>query len=84
MYDLATLKANYAEASKAYHQLLIGGSVRVYVDQNAERVEYSAANKAGLWAYLMQLRGMICQLEPNNPICTLAIGQASGPMRVVF
>lgn len=84
MYDLETLKLQYAEASRAYHQLMIGGSVRVFVDQNAERVEYSSANKAGLWAYMLQLRGLICQLEPNNPICSLAMGQANGPMRFTF
>lgn len=84
MYDLETLKTKYAEASLAYHQLMIGGGVRVFVDQNAERVEYTSANKAGLWAYIIQLRGLICQLEPNNPICMVAMGQASGPMRFTF
>ncbi|EMQ4336973.1 hypothetical protein WG681_004877, partial [Salmonella enterica subsp. enterica serovar Newport] len=31
------------EAMDAYHQLNLGGSVRVVVDQNSERVEYTAA-----------------------------------------
>jgi len=84
MYDLATLKQQYAEASKAYHMLMTGGSVRVFVDQNAERVEYNSANKAGLYAYMLQLRGLICQLEPNNPICMLSLGQAQGPLRFTF
>lgn len=84
MYDIATLKLQYAEATKAYHQLMTGGAVRVYVDQNAERIEYTSSNKSNLWGYILQLRSLICQLEPNNPICTLGMGQSSGPVRFTF
>ena len=44
------------DAEKAYHRLMLGGSVRVTVDQNGERVEYNAANRAGLRAYIIELK----------------------------
>lgn len=44
-----------AEARKAYHALMTGTSARVVVDQNGERVEFVAANKQALLAYITQL-----------------------------
>ena len=41
------------DAMDAYNQLNVGGSVRVVVDQNGERVEYTAANRQSLWAYIL-------------------------------
>lgn len=84
MLDLDTLKKQYNEATLAYHQLMTGGAVRVYVDQNSERVEYTAANKSNLWAYLLQLRGLICQLDPSDPVCAIGMGRTSGPARFTF
>ena len=50
------IQAKLAEAEKAYHELMLGQSVRVFVDQNGERVEYTAANKLALQSYINQLR----------------------------
>lgn len=81
---LTLLKTRLAEAQQAYHDLMTGGSARVYVDQNAERVEYTAANKANLWAYINGLLAEICRLDPSDPICMMNIGRASGPAGFVF
>ena len=50
------IQAKLAEAEKVYHELMLGLSVRVFVDQNGERVEYTAANKQALLSYINQLR----------------------------
>lgn len=60
------LVAQLAEAERAYHSLQIGVSARVVVDQNGERVEFSAANRQGLYAYIQQLKS---QLGLLNPYC---------------
>lgn len=59
MTDCTAIEAKLAEAENAYHQLMTGQSVRVFVDQNGERVEYSAANKQSLINYIAQLRSSI-------------------------
>lgn len=43
------------EAQTAYHSLTLGGAVRVFVDQNAERIEYTAPNASRLLAYIREL-----------------------------
>lgn len=48
-------------AEKSYHSLTVGGSVRVFVDQNGERIEYSAVNSSKLLAYINGLRSMLGQ-----------------------
>lgn len=78
------LKTRYTEAEEAYHQLMTGGSARVFVDQNAERVEYTAANKSNLWAYMLQLRAELCRLDPSDPVCMMGFGQAKGPMGFTY
>lgn len=50
------LQARLTDAENAYHALMIGGSVRVTVDQNGERVEFTAANAARLRAYIDHLK----------------------------
>lgn len=47
------------EARQAYHQLQMGTSARVVVDQNGERVEFTAANRANLYAYIQQLELLV-------------------------
>lgn len=83
---LAELKRRYAEASQAYHDLMTGVSLRVAVDQNSERVEYTAANRQSLLAYLTGLQRQICQLSPNDPICLCGVGfgSVSEPLRAFF
>lgn len=61
---ITELKQQLKEAKAAYHQLMMGGSVRVVVDQNGERVEYTAANKQSLFNYIKILEAQICSPNP--------------------
>lgn len=55
------------EARRAYHALVTGTSPRVVVDQNGERVEYTAANRSALNVYIQQLEVQLqtCGTAPN-------------------
>lgn len=66
------LEARLAEAELAYHQLALGQMARVFVDQNGERIEYSAGNKNFLVAYIADLKRQ------------LGLATVSGPMEVYF
>lgn len=68
------------DALNAYHQLNTGGSVRVVVDQNGERVEYTAANRQSLLAYIMRLQNA---LQSPNP-CTAFMGLPGKPAGFLF
>ena len=57
--ERATYTARLTEAETAYHQLMMGTSARVYVDQNGERVEFNANSKAGLRAYILELKALL-------------------------
>ena len=65
-------QSRLTQAEQSYHSLMIGQSARVVVDQNGERVEYSAANAGRLAAYIAELKRL------------LGLGQTEGPMRVWF
>lgn len=67
---MATLQEQLDEARQAFHDLNIGKAVRVFVDQNGERVEYTVANRGSLSAYISDLQRQI-----NG-------GSHPGPMRV--
>ena len=54
--ERAIKTAYLAAAEQAYHDYRIGGQVRVYVDQNGERLEYSGQNIGGLRAYILELK----------------------------
>lgn len=59
-------------AESAYHDLITGAKPRVVVDQNGERVEFTAANSSKLAQYIKSLKN---QLYGNtNP----------GPMQAFF
>ncbi|WP_425962742.1 gpW family head-tail joining protein [Rhizobium nepotum] len=64
-----TLQARLDEAKAALHDLMTGRAVRVVVDQNGERVEYSVANRANLSAYIAML-----EAELANAGKPLAVG----------
>jgi len=75
--DKETIKQKLAEAQKAYHDLMLGQQVRVFVDQNGERVEYTAANASRLQAYIQSLLSLL-----NSPTgCAQAV---TGPARFTF
>ncbi|MFU1607310.1 gpW family head-tail joining protein [Sulfitobacter pontiacus] len=59
-----------ADAEAQYHLLVTGQQAKVFVDQNGERVEYTAANRADLQKYITRLK-----TELRGP-------NLSGPMRV--
>ena len=61
------------EAQSAYHALVIGGSARVVVDQNGERVEYTSGNRAALSAYIAMLESIIAGIAADR-----------GPMKVLM
>lgn len=70
MPAIIATKATLDEARKAYHALMTGTSARVLVDQNGERVEFVAANKASLYNYILQLEaalGTACGASPSLP-----------------
>lgn len=58
------------EARQARHDILTGKKVRVFLDQNGERVEFVTANLAALDAYIRELEKLINPSVPysNRPI----------------
>lgn len=70
------LQPKLDQAEAAYHLLQLGKSARVVVDgNNGTRVEYTAANRAGLYAYILDLRSQIAPV-PVTP--------AHGPIGFIF
>lgn len=69
-----TTAEKLVEAERAYHDLVTGQSARVVVDQNGERVEYTAANRGALRTYIEELKREL--LAPD-------LG-SNGPLRAVF
>ena len=70
----ALLMQRLKEAELAYHQLVMGGGIRVIKDQNGEQVEYTSANRQALYSYILQLRSLLgigpCGTEaaPTRPL----------------
>lgn len=56
MADCAAIKTKLDEALAAYHRLATGESVRVIVDTDGSRLEYNAANRSALYAYIQKLQ----------------------------
>lgn len=67
-----TTQQKLDQAEAAYHDLMTGSSARVVVDQNGERVEFTAANASRLAAYIQELKRQ------------LGTTPASGPLNVYF
>lgn len=53
------LQARLDAAEIAYDKLMSGKAVRVLVDQNGERVEFTPANAARLAAYIIDLQTLL-------------------------
>ncbi len=70
--DRALYTTRLREAQAAYHQIIMGGGVKVFVDQNGERVEYNQGSIRGLTAYIAELRRL------------LGLGEALGPLNIWF
>lgn len=69
-----TLAEKLVDAEEAYHELQAGRSARVFVDQNGERVEYTAANRRDLARYIEELKAKIAGKTVHS----------GGPLRPVF
>lgn len=52
----ALLTERLEAAEDAQFQLVTGGQARVFVDQNGERIEYSASNMSNLTKYIFLLK----------------------------
>lgn len=75
--DLTALTAQYEAAKLAYHNLMTGKMPRVIVDQNGERVEFTATNRTGLLNYIKELEQKL-----GYPGCSA--GSQPQPLRFVF
>lgn len=56
--DPATCPTDLADARVALKKLLTGQSARVFVDQNGERVEFTAINLQGLQNWITALEAV--------------------------
>lgn len=67
--DRLLYETRLKEATEAYHQLMTGSSARVVVDQNGQRVEFTAARKTDLYNYIMSLQSAlgVCAAVPMMP-----------------
>lgn len=65
---MAVTTQQLAEAEAAYHSLLMGTAVRVFVDQNGEKIEYAAANRGALAVYIQDLKRQLGLLSGTGPM----------------
>lgn len=66
--DTAVYTTRLSEAQDALHKLMTGQTVRVFVDQNGERIEYNAANADRLRAYIFELKQALGKLDITGPL----------------
>lgn len=60
-----------AELRRDYKDLISGNKARVVVDQNGERVEFTAANAARLYAMIQEVAACLepgATVRPNRPM----------------
>lgn len=76
--NIDDVKKLLVEAQQAYHDLLTGNKARVVVDQNGERVEFVATNRANLYQYVQSLQKQVDDcLATETP-------KVGGPLRFFF
>lgn len=75
--ELQLLVDKITEAESAYHELMTGRAARIVIDQNGERVEFVAANRAALYTYIQQLKALL-------PTSLLASPRVTGPLGFTF
>ena len=56
---------------------MTGRAARIVIDQNGERVEFVAANRAALYTYIQQLKALL-------PTSLLASHRITGPLGFTF
>ena len=66
---MATNSELLAQARTARHDLIMGNKPRVFVDQNGERVEFTATNLDRLDKYIRELEALVNPLtaRANRP-----------------
>lgn len=69
------------DARKAYNQLMTGGAVRVVVDQNGERVEFTAASAMNLNTYMQQI---LSQMRTQGCVCAAPGSQPQKAFKFIF
>lgn len=57
--EVLALKQKILDVETAIHNIHTGQSVRVFVDQNGERVEFNGANLTSLRRYLLELKSQL-------------------------
>lgn len=62
-----TLQARITEAESAYHRLMSGKAMRVVVDQNGERMEFTSVSAAQLYGYIVRLKAELAALTGGPP-----------------
>ena len=67
------VQSQLAAARAAYHNLMIGRSAREVVDQNGERVTFTATNKQQLYSYIKELESQL----PSAPCISSQYGPAT-------
>lgn len=75
-HTMLTKQQQLDEARKAFHLLNTGRMARVVVDQNGERVEFTAANRTSLYNYIMLLEAELRVGGPAVP--------TNGPVGFLF
>lgn len=75
----ATLRAWLTEAEAAYQRLLTGKAVRVVIDSNGERVEFTAVSADALRRHVLDLRRQLAALE-----CPVSAARAARPIGFFF
>lgn len=63
-----TVQQRLDEARAAYHALMTGTSAREVVDQNGERVTFTAANKDALYNYIRTLESQLPAAPPPSSL----------------
>ena len=64
--DQVTLTQRLADATTAYHQLMTGRLASTVVDQNGERVTFTASNAALLKAYIDDLKSQLGLVDKST------------------
>lgn len=57
--ETAVIRERLTHARDQYHKLMMGKATRVLVDQNGERIEYTAVSADGLRGYIQELEAML-------------------------
>ncbi len=66
--EIVLYTTRLTEAETALHNLMMGQSARTFVDQNGERVEFTAANAGRLRAYIYELKLKLGKVDTTGPM----------------